>query len=269
MIRPRTLGAAVVLTAALTFTVAPNLAAAATPPPPPTGSVLLDPAARSLNLSGVENARDAGGYRTIDGHTVRSGLVFRTAALSSATTADVAVLAAHNVNSVHDLRTSYEQLLSGADKLPAGASDHHDDVIGQAPLPTLLSSASAAQNVYPAFITAPGANAGFADVIRDIAYDNAAVVFHCTAGKDRTGWAAAVLLTILGVDKDTVYYDFLLSNYYRNAAPGDTNNGVTTAELDTAFAQVNQSYGSFDNYVHNGLGLTAADIAALKAKMLA
>ncbi|MFD6355939.1 tyrosine-protein phosphatase [Nocardia tengchongensis] len=268
MIRPRTIGASVILAAALTFGVSPGLALAVDPPVA-TGSVLLDPAARSLNLSGVQNARDAGGYRTTDGHVVRTGLVFRTAALGSATTADIASLATHNVVSVHDLRTGYEQLLAGADKIPAGATQHHDDVLGGLSPLSGLSTASSAANAYPQFITAPGANAGFADVIRDIAYNNGGVLFHCTAGKDRTGWTGAVLLTLLGVDKDTVYYDFMLSSYYRNAAAGDVNNGVTTAELDSAFAQANTTYGSFANYVSNGLGLTAADIAALKAKMLA
>ncbi|MFD7842447.1 tyrosine-protein phosphatase [Nocardia sp. NPDC059764] len=268
MIRPRTIGATVVLAAALTFGVSPGLALAVDPPVA-TANVLLDPAARSLNLSGVQNARDAGGYRTTDGHTVRTGLVYRTAALGSATTADVTALAAHNVVSVHDLRTSYEQLLAGSDKIPAGATEHHDDILGGLPPTSLLTSGSSAASVYPEFITAPGANAGFAAVIRDIAYNNGGVLFHCTAGKDRTGWAGAVLLTLLGVDKDTVYYDFMLSSYYRDAAPGDVNNGVTAAELDSAFAQANKSYGSFANYVSNGLGLTAADIAALKAKLLA
>ncbi|RMI35524.1 tyrosine-protein phosphatase [Nocardia stercoris] len=267
MIRPRTIGATVVLAAALTFGVSPGLAFAVDPPTP-TPSVVLDPTARSLNLSGVINARDVGGYKTTDGHTVRTGLVFRTAALNAATTTDVAALAAHNVVSVHDLRTNYEQLLSGADKIPAGATEHHDDVLGGLPPTSGSATLSNAANAYPEFITAPGANAGFADVIKDIAYNNGGVLFHCTAGKDRTGWAGAVLLTLLGVDKATVYYDFMLSSYYRDAAPGDVNNGVTAAELDSAFAQVNTTYGSFDNYVSTGLGLTAADIAALKAKLL-
>ncbi|MFE5288454.1 tyrosine-protein phosphatase [Nocardia sp. NPDC056611] len=262
------LGVTAILAAALTFGVSPGLALAVDPPVA-TANVLLDPVARSLNLSGVQNARDVGGYRTADGHTVRTNLVFRTAALGSATTADVAALAAHNVVSVHDLRTNYEQLLNGADKIPAGAAEHHDDIMGGASPLAGLSTASSAANAYPQFITSPGANAGFADVLRDIAYNNGGVLFHCTAGKDRTGWAGAVLLTLLGVDKDTVYYDFMLSSFYRNAAPGDVNNGVTAAELDSAFDQANKSYGSFANYVSNGLELTAADIAALKAKMLA
>ncbi|MEV0104091.1 tyrosine-protein phosphatase, partial [Nocardia sp. NPDC050789] len=102
-----------------------------------------------------------------------------------------------------------------------------------------------------------------------IAYNPGGVLFHCTAGKDRTGWTSAVLLTLLGVDKDTVYYDYLLSNYYRGAKDGDMLNGVAASALDSAFDQATKSYGSFDGYVRDGLQLTDADIAALKAKLLA
>src|SRR5262249_22599627 len=90
-----------------------------------------------------------------------------------------------------------------------------------------------------------------------------AVVFHCTAGKDRTGWGTAVLLTILGVPKATVYSDYLASNTYLN-----DSTAVESSWLDEAFTEVNSSYGSFDNYVHKGLGLSDATIAALRAKML-
>ncbi|MTE13754.1 protein-tyrosine-phosphatase [Nocardia sp. CT2-14] len=253
---------------ALSAGLGPVAIAFAVDPPAATSSVLVDTDSRVLGLTGVLNARDAGGYRTVDGHTVRTGLVLRTGDLSKATDADLAKLAALNVTSVHDLRTGYEQRLMGVDKVPAGATEHHDDIIGQAPPQVMASTLSAGTDLYRAFITAPGAGEGFANVLRDIADNPGGVLFHCTAGKDRTGWTSAVLLTILGVDKDTVYYDYLLSNYYRGAGDGDMMNGVTAAALDSAFDQVTKSYGSFDDYVRDGLKLTDADVAALKAKLL-
>lgn len=262
------LGASVVMAAALSFGASPALAFAAEPPAA-TSAVVVNTDGRSLALQGVVNARDAGGYRTADGHTVRTGLVYRTGELSKATDADLAALTGKNVRSVHDLRTSYEQQLMGKDKIPAGATAFHDDVIGQAPPQVMASTLSAGTDLYRAFITAPGANEAFASVLRDIAHNDGAVLFHCTAGKDRTGWTSAVLLSILGVDKDTVYYDFMLSNYYRDAKDGDAMNGVISAALDSAFDQAAQSYGSFDNYVRDGLKLTVDDISALKAKLLA
>ncbi|APA99866.1 tyrosine-protein phosphatase [Nocardia seriolae] len=266
--RTRAVQAAAVVTIALSASLGSAATALAADPPAATGSVLVNTDSRVLGLTGVLNARDAGGYRTADGRTVRTGLVFRTGDLSKATGDDLAKLTVDGVVSVHDLRTSYEQQLMGVDKIPAGATAHHDDIIGQAPPQVMASTLSAGTDLYRAFITAPGASEGFANVLRDIAYNPGGVLFHCTAGKDRTGWTSAVLLTILGVDKDTVYYDYLLSNYYRGAKDGDMMNGVTAAALDSAFDQVNQSYGSFDNYVRDGLQLSDADVAALKAKLL-
>ncbi len=268
MLPARALGASMIMAATLSLGQSPATAFAADPPPG-TGGVAVDTGARSLSLAGVVNARDAGGYRTVDGRTVRTGLVYRTGELGKATDADLAALAADGVVSVHDLRTGFEQNLMGVDKLPAGAVEHQDDIIGHAPPQVLLTSMLAGPDLYRAFITAPGANAGFADVLRDIAYNtDGAVLYHCSAGKDRTGWTSAVLLTLLGVDRDTVYYDFMLSNYYRGARDGDTLNGVVSSALDAAFDQVDRSYGSFDAYVRDGLGLTDADIAALRAKLL-
>ncbi|MFF0634642.1 tyrosine-protein phosphatase [Nocardia sp. NPDC004151] len=266
--RKRAVQAAAAVTIALSASLGSVAPAFAADPPAVTSSVLVNTDSRALGLTGVLNARDAGGYRTTDGHSVRTGLVFRTGELSKAADADLAKLAAGNVVSIHDLRTGYEQLM-GRDKVPAGATEHHDDIIGQAPPQVMASTLSAGTDLYRAFITAPGANEGFANVLRDIAYNPGGVLFHCTAGKDRTGWTSAVLLTLLGVDKDTVYYDYLLSNYYRGAKDGDMLNGVTASALDSAFDQATKSYGSFDGYVRDGLKLTDTDIAALKAKLLA
>ncbi|WP_330256688.1 tyrosine-protein phosphatase [Nocardia sp. NBC_00565] len=243
---------------------------------PVAGVALADPVSvadttvdRSLNLQGVQNGRDAGGYRTTDGRWIRTGLVYRTGQLNNATLADLAELSRRDIRFVDDLRTVYERTL-GPDRIPPGATAQVDDVIGQAPPQTLITTLTGGNDLYRAFITAPGANEAFTSVLRDIIdTKDGAVLYHCTAGKDRTGWTSAVLLTILGVDRDTVTQDYLLSNQYRNANPNDPLNGVSTAWLDAAFDQANQTYGSFDNYVRDGLQLSADDVAALKAKMLA
>ncbi|NEW47323.1 tyrosine-protein phosphatase [Nocardia cyriacigeorgica] len=259
---------ALVAGAAIAF--GPAAGTAPADPPVASGTVAFD---RSLHLEGARNARDLGGYRTVDGRTVRTGLVFRTDQLDHLTPADLAELTRRNVRDVDDLRTVYERALA-PDRIPEGARANWYDVIGGAPLPDLVSSLAGGGDMYRAFITTPGANAAFAAVMRDVienaqAEDGGAVMFHCTAGKDRTGWTAAVLLTILGVDRATVTEDYLLSNEYRGAAPGDLLNGVEASWLDAAFDQAIAEYGSFDNYVRTGLGLTDAEIATLKARVLA
>ncbi|MFI9511184.1 tyrosine-protein phosphatase [Nocardia sp. NPDC052566] len=227
------------------------------------------PADRSLNLQGVQNARDLGGYRTNDGRTVRSGLVYRTGQLNNATVADLAELSRREVRYVDDLRTIFERTIA-PDRVPAGATANWDDVIGHAPPEVMATTLTGGDGLYRAFITAPGASQAFGAVLRDIIdLKDGAVLFHCTAGKDRTGWTAAVLLTLLGVDRGTVTQDYLLSNQYRNANPNDPLNGVQSQWLDASFEQADATYGSFDNYVRDGLKLTDADIAALKTKLLA
>ncbi len=249
--------------------------APAVQPPAATGSVVRDTSARSLGLQGVQNARDLGGYRTADGRTVRTGLVFRTGALNKATDADLAALTGHELRIIDDLRTQPERLLM-PDRVPAGVVDNSDDIIGSMSPQALAGMGSptgllgqfaggaATSGMYRAFITSPGASQGFANVIHDIIdTGNGAVLYHCSAGQDRTGWQSAVILTILGVDRNTVAYDYLLSNYYH-----DNPGAVSLDELNGAFDQVQQTYGSFGNYVHQGLKLTDGDVAALKAKML-
>ncbi|MGW0181320.1 tyrosine-protein phosphatase [Nocardia sp. NPDC003345] len=256
---------AAVLTGVL-VALGPATAFAPAAPPAATDAPAID---RSLHLTGAPNARDVGGYRTTDGRTVRTGVAYRTDQLLNLTPADLDELNRRGVRVVDDLRTVYERAL-GPDRLPAGARANWYDVIGAAPLPELMSTLAGGTDLYRAFITAPGADRAVAAVLRDIATipDGQAVVFHCTAGKDRTGWVAAVLLTILGVDRATVTEDYLLSNHYRGAAPGDPMAGVQREWLDGAFDQVTVSYGTFDRYVSEGLGLNAAEVQTLRQRLL-
>ncbi|MBO2448991.1 tyrosine-protein phosphatase [Actinomadura barringtoniae] len=234
---------------------------------------------RSLHLAHARNFRDVGGYRTADGHWVRMGAFYRSNKLSELDQNELNSLTADNVKLVVDLRNGSERS-DDPDKIPAGATYQVADLIDITKgLPTgpdltlalllalpflLKSSKDAEQNLgYRLMVNAPSARIAYRDLMNALASQPASAVFHCTAGKDRTGWGAAVLLTILGVDRTTVYNDFLASNTYYG---GDS---VRANWLDAAFAEVNRSYGSFDAYVHKGLGLSDATIAALKSRLLA
>lgn len=265
MTRSRAARASLAAATGVAVLLGPVVGQAVAAPAPSSDTGTVD---RLIGLSGVQNARDAGGYRTTDGRWVRTGLVFRSGALDKATPDDLARLSALGVRVVDDLRTGYERDLA-ADRLPAGATGNAYDVIGQAPPLVLAGALFGGEGMYRAFITAPGANQAFAAVLRDIiAADGAGVLYHCSAAKDRTGWTSAVLLTLLGVDRDTVTADYLASNTYRNASPADPLNGVQQSWLDAAFDQATQSYGSFGSYVRDGLGLTGAEVAALRSALL-
>jgi protein-tyrosine phosphatase len=137
------------------------------------------------------------------------------------------------------------------------------------------------------FVTLPSARKSYAALIRLMLDSDGPVVFHCTAGKDRTGWATAVVLTLLGVPLATVMDDYMLSN----AKLADKNSATLAAlarsgskldpaflqpvltvqprYIDAAFDEVGRSYGSFDNYVRTGLGLTDSEVGRLRKRFLA
>lgn len=252
--------------AALVAAPATSMVATAQAAPAPTTGAAAVTLPHSLGLTSVHNARDLGGYRTADGRTVTGGLVFRTGNLSSLSLADAHSLASKRVATAVDLRTAIERTIQPERAIP-GAAAQWNDVLGTAnPADMLLL-----QGAYVDFVTNPGARAAFGKTLKTIETNAAAgkaTLFHCSAGKDRTGWTAAVLLTILGVDRSTVDQDYLLSNKFNNSGPNDPINGVNINWLNASFNAANQYYGSFDNYVHRGLGLSDAAVASLKAHLL-
>ncbi|MFI0747489.1 tyrosine-protein phosphatase [Streptomyces sp. NPDC021224] len=245
----------------------------------PDGSALTV-AERSLGLPDARNFRDAGGYRTADGHWVRTGVVYRSGKLSGLTAAEQQVLTVEGVTLDVDLRNAGERS-DDPDRLPAGVAYQVADVVSVAhgvrfhkdAAATLLQALAAGlfsgssdlgQSIgYPFMVNFVGADYAFHDALTAVEHNPGATVLHCTAGKDRTGWADAVLLTLLGVPRATVEADFLASNAYT----GDPD-AVELSWLNAAFDEVDAVYGSFDGYLHQGLMLTDADIAALKAKLL-
>ena len=129
------------------------------------------------------------------------------------------------------------------------------------------------REVYDAFVRDPLARAAYRDLLTALATDDVPQLFHCTAGKDRTGWAAALLLEIAGVDRDTIMADYLLTNDVSSAtrdkylaliaehlgpekvAVYEPTMIVEASYLQTAYDAVAELYGSIDGYLRDGLGL--------------
>jgi len=257
----------------------------------------LTVAERSLRLRGAPNFRDLGGYRTEDGRWVRMGVLYRADELSHLTDKDLKVLAAVGVKTVADLR-NYAQRAREPDRLPPKATHAVYDLAEDAPIGVAEDSygKAASRGRYDRvlveanrrFVRDPGASAAFGKLMSHFASGANPTVFHCTAGKDRTGWAAAVLLTALGVPRETVMADYMLSadllaEQNRIALPimqkSPGLEGVSPAQLESlltvrrgylqaGFDQVEKTYGSFDAYLREGLGLTDADLAALRTRYL-
>ncbi|MEU6443813.1 tyrosine-protein phosphatase [Streptomyces sp. NPDC047046] len=234
----------------------------------------------AVSLPHAKNFRDIGGYETADGHHVRTGLVYRSGKLSDLDANEQRTLTSLGITRDVDLRNAAERA-EDPDALPAGVTYQVADVLSLAygvkfheDAAATLALALAAglfsgsgdlgQSIgYPFMVNFVGADHAFHDTLLAVAHEPGALVYHCTAGKDRTGWTTAVLLTLLGVPRSTVEADFLASNTYTG-----NPDAVELSWLKAAFAEADKIYGSFDGYVRNGLGLTEADIATLKAKLL-
>jgi protein-tyrosine phosphatase len=243
----------------------------------PVGVTVAD----GVDLVGARNFRDVGGYRTADGHTVRTGVVYRSNKLSELTEADLQRLVDLDVTLDVDLRNVVERY-DEPDRVPAGTRYQVADVVslshglrfhGNATVTLVKALAAGLFNgsdnlgqsiAYPFMVDFVGADYAFGDLLRAIAsHDSGAAVFHCTAGKDRTGWGAAVLLSLLGVPRETVEADFLLSNEKLG-----NPKAVELSWLRAAFDEVDHLYGSVEVYARQGLGLDDATITALRTRLL-
>ncbi|MFI1970493.1 tyrosine-protein phosphatase [Streptomyces cinnamoneus] len=242
---------------------------------------------RSLHLAAATNFRDAGGYRTSDGRWVRMGAVYRTGEVAKLTDADLAALERLGMRTDYDLRMKDERA-KAPDRLPQGTryvvADVVDDEDPSGNQPTTPEAMAAAMDeAYRSYIWKPSARKAYGALLRDAAKPGShGLFFHCTAGKDRTGWANAVLLTALGVDRATVMRDYLATNDYRakenkeilDSLPPDVAALVTPAlearpaYLNAAFDEVEARYGSFDAYVRDGLGLTGQELDELRRNLL-
>lgn len=217
-------------------------------------------ATRRLPLTGVANFRDLGGYRTADGHYTRWGLMFRSGNLAKLTEKDLAYLSPLGIRLVCDFRLDFERKAAptawtgdGAPEILLLPMDTYSNVPPGADLTLRMTT------VYSQFpiASAPEMKQGFLRLVKG---DLPALV-HCSAGKDRTGMFVAFLLTALGVPRDVVIQDFLLSNQYL------TPTSVNADWLNIAFQTVAKS-GSFDDYLRNVIGLSDSDLAALRSRLL-
>lgn len=264
---------------------------------PPVSQANAEAAALSLRLASAPNFRDIGGYQTKDGHHVRAGIAYRSDQMNLLSDSDLAALEALHPAAVVDLRTSTERQRE-PDRVPPGVDHVILDVAADSTQSLggdmRLAMAQIAQGQGEAllveanreFVTMSSARQSYAALIRLMLSSKGPVVFHCTAGKDRTGWATAIVLTLLGVPRETVMQDYLLSNERlaaKNAAtlsalvasrskiPAAYLEPVLTvkpAYIEAAFAEVERRYGSFENYAHNGLGLSREEIRRLRESFL-
>lgn len=242
----------------------------------PDGKAVL--AERHLPLQGGHNYRDMGGYRTADGHYVRWGRVFRTDDMHNLTDADLAYLASIHLRTVVDFR-SEQEIEQAPDKLPASAVTHAMLSVSPGNLTDMndiqLMDATKMEgymiDINRSFSTDPAIverYREFFSLLQDEA--NLPLSFHCTAGKDRTGMAAALFLASLGVDESVIMQDYLLSNKYLASKYGKYTEEypalrplftVDAAYLQAGLDRIKADHGSVEKYLRNVLGV---DMALMK-----
>jgi protein-tyrosine phosphatase len=259
---------------------------------------------RSLHLADAPNFRDVGGVRTASGQWIRMGILYRSGSLNNLTAGEDDEMTALGITHVVDLRTAAERAAT-VDRLAPGTDYMVDDVLAGNPTLSNItaaatallsgsnkSSATVAQAegiltaLYKALPVLDSAKTGYAQLFTSAATLPAgqALVFHCTAGKDRTGWATAALELELGVPVTTVDADYLDSNRYvlpeyqpvvasyvaqgGKAKVVDAVLGVQPRYLDTSLEVMHSAYGSVSGYFSKGLGLSPATVTALRHELL-
>ncbi len=247
------------------------------------------PQQRAGFLEGAANFRDLGGYKTGDGKATKWKTLFRSQKLSQLTDADVSTLRAMKIKTVVDFRDD-EEVRKDPSRLPesanmvrlpidAGSHDSTRTIMQQIMSGELdsLQCTGFMETANRRFCTE------FTEQYKDffkilLDKNNYPVVFHCTAGKDRTGFAAAMVLSALGVDWNTIMSDYLLTNEYLKPSSLEmfTNvpeqalpvvkmmSGVKASYLNAAKDEIEKQYGSIDHYLQQALGVGETEKATLR-----
>ncbi|WP_251545909.1 tyrosine-protein phosphatase [Limosilactobacillus caecicola] len=247
--------------------------------------------ARLVQLDGAMNFRDLGGYRTQEGKTVKWQHIYRADSLSNLSRKDLQRLENLHITVDCDLRSDYEQGMA-PDVVPATTKviDCHvypdeDDVDRQVRTPQPLQENNYLGLVYQHVILNEHSERMFQRVLAELLVlpEDQALVYHCSAGKDRTGMMSALILSLIGVDDDTIIRDYLLTNELYDFAsgrqlPSDTEVGAMVAKMNLtkgdgpvmrAFLDtIQDSWGSTEEFAKQQLGFTDRTIAEFKAKYL-
>ncbi|MBQ7443727.1 MAG: tyrosine-protein phosphatase [Bacteroidaceae bacterium] len=267
---------------------------------------------RAIAFEGIENARDMGGLVMHDGQTLRTGMLIRSGSLAKATDSDVAVLKEkYRLTNVFDFRFEAEAN-TAPDRIIDGVSYTHLSTLPKALLEAFAANSpdkadtettdmaavllkyaldpkvqTMARQLYPAIVTDSTAQRRYGAFLRGVLAAEGGVLWHCSQGKDRAGWASAFLLAALGADRATIVEDFDLSNAsyaraveamsakVREMGGGDEAVafiraivGVSRENFVAALDLIEQRYGSLAGYIEHQLGFSKAEQQQLRTKYL-
>lgn len=252
---------------------------------------------RVVELEGGINFRDLGGYHSKNGQTVVWRKLLRCGHLSNLTKSDLKILHDIGLTHIHDFRREPEQntfpnhipnITQFNDyQMSLGSMNMFSDYASKGQLTAEISKDIMSKLYRSALV---GTREGLGLFLKNIVqHTSPALVFHCMAGKDRTGLAAAALLMALDIDQDDIVEDYLLTQFCGNTPlitqyvlDGLAQNGITDVDsaailpycsvekvyIDTFLDELKNVYGNEEAYLIDGLGLTACDINTLKTRYL-
>lgn len=268
---------------------------------------------RVLKIEGVINFRDLGGYATDDGRTVKWGQVYRSAQLDRLSSNGIQALAKMDIRSVIDLRFSDEteryptireavpkaQISAWQDEVVLHQTPKSDDI--QRTWQESLESNDPVQVREAMRVNYPkklySHRAIYRKMLLQLSKAELPLVFHCAAGKDRTGVAAALILSLLGVNDQQIVEDYLLTQseiehlletwMSGGAGHNDDDQGdfqkklasypqelvqpvfdADESYIQTLLSYINKQYGGFTQYALTILEISEQDIDNLKANLL-
>lgn len=267
---------------------------------------------RRIPISGLYNCRDLGGYLTADGRMTKWGLIYRSDAPDHLDSSDWTYLKNMKLSSVIDLRSPAEIELNPdiavgekhhynfdphalvarkASETPSDSSNKDKRKVEK--LVELSQTKEGQEKLIQMqqqmvgqmreLVLSEKAQKAYTDFLQVLLRAEVPDLFHCQGGKDRTGWAAAIILGLLGVAKETIYADYFLTEQY-NRPRNDKRMTIykkytddsfvldylaslqqtKAAYLDSAFQAMEEAYGTMENYAIEALGMTDALIEKLK-----
>lgn len=244
-------------------------------------------------LDMITNLRDIGGYRSAYGKQVVCGKIYRSGELYKMSPADQEEFAALKIKTIVDFR-SQEEVKTRPDDQFCGVTYVTIDILADAAdqngsLAAMMQSKETAHeamiDIYHHLVTCPSAQKGYHEFLSLLLQkSNTPLLFHCFAGKDRTGYAAALILRILGVSDADIFKDYLKTNEQRKQANeliiqnlqatkqlSETQIAqlrpmleVTSSDLEAAFTKIDDIYGDFNTYLEQGLQFSKADQEQLR-----
>ena len=249
---------------------------------------------RKLSMDGSYNTRELGGYKTADGKSVKWGVLFRSDKLSDISLEDQKYLKNLGIQRIVDFRSKAEKT-EDPDKIPDGVAYIEMPIEVDGAMRTKIEAILKGEinrNVKDFLIEAneefiKNYSHIYSKFLKDLAKEQKPTMFHCTAGKDRAGFAAAITLIAIGVSREDAINDYMKTNEYTAKRIDEMISkielmslyqtdgellrpllGVEREYLEAAFKAAENEYGSIENYIRSGLNISEKEIQQLRSFLL-